>query len=73
MCGVNFLCAHSLVEKFCGELKKPPTENSLNNHFLPLADILTSSPSLASSESYTKNNKKKDKSHEDVGQGRKCL
>ncbi len=42
-------------------------ENSLNNHFLPLANIFMSSPSLLSYESYTKKKEKK-KSHEGKGE-----
>jgi hypothetical protein len=60
------------VKNFCGELKKQLAENSLNNYFLLLADIFTSSPSSFSSESYTKK-KKKEKLHEDVGKRRKWL
>ncbi len=57
------------MEKFCGELKKQLTENSLNNNFLPLANIFTASPSSASSKSYTKKKKqKKEKSHEGKGE-----
>jgi hypothetical protein len=55
------------VEKFCGELKKQLTENSLNNHFLPLANIFTGSSSPSSYESYTKRKVKK-RSHEDKGE-----
>jgi hypothetical protein len=55
------------VEKFCGELKKQLVENSLNNHFLPLANIFTGSPFPASYESYTRK-KEKERSHEDKGE-----
>ncbi len=67
MRGVNFLRAHSLVEKFCGEIKKQLAENSLNNHFLPLANIFTGSLSTASYESYTRK-KEKERSHEGKGE-----
>ncbi len=62
--------AHSLVEKFCGEIKKQLAENSLNNHFLPLANIFTGSPSPASYDSYTK---KKEKEWQHEGKGEKLL
>jgi hypothetical protein len=68
--GVNFMRAHSQVEKFCGGIKKQLAENSLNNHFLPLANIFTGSPSPASYDSYTKK-KEKERPHE--GKGEKWL
>jgi len=66
--GVNVMRAHSVVEKFCGELKKKrlTRKNSLNKQtnkqpFLPFSEnIFTGCPSSPSYESYTKK-KKKDK------------
>jgi len=66
--GVNVMRAHSVVEKFCRELKKKrlTRKNSLNKQtnkqpFLPFSEnIFTGCPSSPSYESYTKK-KKKDK------------
>jgi len=63
--------AHSVVEKFCGELNKKrlTRKNSLNKQtnkqpFLPFSEnIFTGCPSSPSYESYTKK-KKKAQSHE---------
>ena len=56
---VSFLWAHSLVEKFCGELKK-----QLEQPFPPFSEnIFTGSPSPSSYEGYTKS-KEKEISHE---------
>ena len=51
---VSFLWAHSLVEKFCGELKK-----RLKQPFPPFSEnIFTGAPLPLSYESYTKKKKK---------------
>ena len=58
---VNFMRAHSVVEKFCGELKKATNpKNSLNKQpFPPFSEnIFTGSPSPAPYESYSKEKKK---------------
>ena len=58
-----FLWAHSLVEKFCGELKK-----QCDQPFFSFSEnIFTGSFSPAPYESYTKEKKKKNP-HEDKGE-----
>ncbi len=60
---VSFLWAQSLVEKFCGELKK-----QLEQLFPPISEnIFTGSPSPSSYDSYTRK-KEKERSHEDKGE-----